>query len=162
MSTVLAKAEEIARRAHEGQIEESTGDPYIRHIERVVALVEGEDAKAVAWMHDVLEDTPMTDIQLIAEGIPEHIVDSVEILTRHGPESYADYIDYIKKIGDSLAIAVKIADLRDHLRPNCPERLRPRYEKAWTELTGKPLPGTVQDSGDPGMSLFWFPDQDSK
>jgi hypothetical protein len=32
---------------------------------------------------------------------------------------------------------VKLADLKDHFRPNCPARLRPRYENAWKTLTGE-------------------------
>jgi hypothetical protein len=70
-------------------------------------------------------------------GFPEVVIEAVDVLTRKPTETYADYIEYIAKIGDPLAIAVKIADLRDHLRPNCPARLRPRYLKAWKTLTGE-------------------------
>jgi hypothetical protein len=55
---VVQIAERIARVAHAGQKEESTGDDYIHHVERVAALVDGDDAKAVAWLHDVIEDNP--------------------------------------------------------------------------------------------------------
>jgi (p)ppGpp synthase/HD superfamily hydrolase len=130
-------AESIARRAHHGQTEEGTGDPYIRHVQRVVAMVDGNEAKAVAWLHDVIEDSPVTAGGLLAAGLP--IVSSVTCLTRLSG-SYAEYIERLKASGDSVAISVKIADLRDHLRPNCPARLRPRYEAAWSVLTSEPLP----------------------
>jgi hypothetical protein len=137
-SPFLLLAEDIAREAHAGQTEESTGDSYIKHVERVVDLVEGDDAKAVAWLHDVIEDSPNTADDLIARGMPMRIVAAVALLTRHErTETYADYIQNIKARGDPLAIAVKLADLKDHFRPNCPARLRPRYEKAWKTLTGQ-------------------------
>lgn len=139
-SAILSQAEGIARTAHEGQNEESTGDPYIRHIERVVDLVEGTDAKAVAWLHDVLEDTDIESDDLVKAGIPDNIVNAVMQLSRDPVRPYAEYIQDIKESDSYLAISVKRADLRDHLRPNCPERLRPRYEKGWSVLTDEPPP----------------------
>lgn len=134
METELQIAERIARSAHTGQVEESTCDDYI---ERVVALVEGKKAKAVAWLHDVLEDTPLDGASLLEGGISDRVVAAVTRLTRLEEEPYIKYIQRIKKSGDNLALAVKIADLQDHLRPNCPKRLRPRYEKALWILGGK-------------------------
>jgi (p)ppGpp synthase/HD superfamily hydrolase len=134
----ILKAETIARVAHAGQKEESTGDDYIRHIERVVALVEGNEAKAVAWLHDILEDTPITVDGLRAAGISERVIRAVWLLTRQPGETYSEnYIPTIQQSGDPLAIAVKLADLKDHLRPNCPEQLRPRYENALMMLEGR-------------------------
>ena len=137
-----AIAERIAREAHAGQTEESTGDNYIRHVERVVALVEGCDEKAVAWLHDVIEDSRFYASNLFAAGIPWRIIDAVVWLTRPEFGSYAEYIQMIKDSGDPLAIAVKIADLRDHLRPPglfcLVPSLRKRYEAAWLRLTGEP------------------------
>lgn len=129
-------AERIAREAHAGQKEASTGEDYIHHVERVVAMVEGEEAKAVAWLHDVIEDTNITIRDLCRAGLSDDVIDAVERLTRDVADSYyADYIEIIRACGSQVALAVKLADLRDHLRPNCPERLRPRYEKALAVLT---------------------------
>ena len=95
--------------------------------------VDDGDPKAVAWLHDVLEDCPITAVDLISSGVPPRIVDAVVLLT-NTHVTYADYIQHVKASGNKLAIQVKIADLWDHLRPNCPERLRPRYEKALVTL----------------------------
>src|SRR5262245_1068168 len=128
-------AEQIARTAHAVQIELSTGDPYIRHLERVVALVEadphvsGDQVLAVAWLHDVLEDTTETVDSLQQAGLSEAVIDAVRQLTRTG-EVYAEYIDQMRQRGHPWVYAVKLADLADHLRPNCPPSLRPRYERA--------------------------------
>ena len=83
---------------------------------------------------------------LLAAGISQSTISSVLRLTRApyegrcGGETYARYIDCLKASGDAIAIEVKIADLRDHFRPNCPPRLRPRYEAAWAVLVGTAVP----------------------
>jgi len=150
----LALAERMARFAHRGQKEESTGDDYILHVERVVALTAGgADAKAVAWLHDVVEDCDLfgndpDDLLRVMFSAP--VVEAVLELTRGWhvatAEPYADYIEHIRLSGNDLALKVKLADLADHLRPNCPERLRKRYERAWQALTGTPWV-QVQEAG---------------
>ena len=139
MLTELEKAERIARYAHEHQIEEATGDPYILHVERVVRLVTAAGAshavKAVAWLHDVIEDSTWTRHQLIERaGISEPVAEAVEVLSQREGESYEDYIRRVVLSRNPLALPVKLADLQDHLRPNCPVRLRPRYERALHEF----------------------------
>jgi hypothetical protein len=61
----------------------------------------------------------------------------VVILTR-GNESYAEYIETVKARKNALALAVKIADLRDHLREETydvlPRARRRRYELALERL----------------------------
>ena len=132
-------AERIARLAHAGQTEESTGDDYIRHVERVVGLVDGDDAKAVAWLHDVIEDSDWTAVDLARAGIAPLVIAAVELLTHDPRVSYEEYIAALVESqapAAPLARAVKRADLRDHLRPNCPARLQSRYEAALIVLTG--------------------------
>lgn len=135
--TELAVAEAIARNAHAGQKCTVTGEPYIRHIERVVAMVDGDEAKAVAWLHDVLEDTDVTSRDLARAGLSDAVIDSVEDLTRSPDDSYSVYILSLVTQSRALARTVKLADLRDHIRPDCPARLRPRYLSAWLTLTGE-------------------------
>jgi len=55
-----------AAKVHEGQ---SYGaEPYTVHLEAVVAIVRGvessEEAVAVAWLHDAVEDTEATNIEI--------------------------------------------------------------------------------------------------
>lgn len=134
---VTYHAECIARKAHAGQTEPSTGYPYICHVERVVAMVEGPAEKATAWLHDVIEDSDLREEDLAESGIPADIVEAVELLTREpNRETYAEYIGRIKRSGNSVAIAVKVADLQDHLGGNCPASLVTRYSNALKELKG--------------------------
>lgn len=143
-------AEQIARLAHDGQFDKFTPQtPYIQHVERVVALVDGADAKQVAWLHDVVEDTRWTVGALQLAGVSQRIIDAVAILTRQqqsGQTTYAEYIAAVKTSNNPLALAVKIADLKDHLRPEGIELMRPsmrmRYEAALVELMPLPAPPT--------------------
>lgn len=138
-SNVLDFAARVARAAHYGQTDKA-GDPYEDHLSRVVELVPGVVPKTVAWLHDVVEDSEFgndSEIRLTLLGFSPAVVRSVLILTRgyfQPCTSYAAYIDSIIESNDQVAIAVKMADLTDHLRPNCPTSLRPRYEAALAQL----------------------------
>jgi len=134
-------AEQIARKAHEGQVEKWGGHPYVQHLERVVALVDSPEAKEVAWLHDVLEDSDLTHRDLEKAGIAPAIADAVLLLTR-GSETYAEYIETLRAKRNLLALVVKIADLQDHLRDETLDRLpvsmRRRYERALHTLMRVP------------------------
>lgn len=105
--TEIAKA--IAIQAHEGQLDKA-GKPYIEHPRTVAGSVEGDVAKAVAWLHDVVEDSSMTLEDLKAEGIAPEIINHVRLLTHDKSVPYLEYIAAIK--GDPVAREVKLADLR--------------------------------------------------
>lgn len=57
----VTNARELARQAHLGQ--PYGNDPYIVHLDEVANIVEdyGEDYSIVAYLHDILEDTQITD-----------------------------------------------------------------------------------------------------
>lgn len=127
-------AERIAREAHHGQKDKS-GVDYIEHPRRIADALRDEDAKAVAWLHDVLEDTPMTPKALSDAGIDSRIICAVLCLTRKSTETYKQFIERIASNGDRLAVQVKLADLQDNLRPGCPDEMRERrYLPAITRL----------------------------
>ena len=69
----LEAALEFARRAHAGAVDKA-GRPYIEHIERVVARLDGEEERIVAALHDIVEDTEHGPDDLRAAGLPEHLV----------------------------------------------------------------------------------------
>jgi (p)ppGpp synthase/HD superfamily hydrolase len=109
----IEKALQIAARAHEGQ-RDKEGLPYILHPLRVMGGVDGEEAKIVAVLHDVIEDTPVTADDLRREGFSESIVAAVLCVTHRKDEPYADYVVRCK--GDEVARQVKLADLEDNSR----------------------------------------------
>jgi len=68
--TMIAKAYEIAKKAHEGQVRKS-GEPYIIHplnVAIILADLELDKETIIAGLlHDVIEDTIMTEEDLIKE-----------------------------------------------------------------------------------------------
>ncbi len=105
---------DIAREAHRGQVDKA-GQPYINHPCRVSLSrwCEGLEERVVALLHDVLEDSEITAEELIDNGIPERLVESVQCLTRQPNERYADFIE--RCCSDPIAARVKLADLEDNL-----------------------------------------------
>lgn len=65
---MIRRAAEFARNAHEGMFRKGTRIPYIYHPMEVALLAAGmtrdEDVIAAAYLHDVLEDTPVTAEEL--------------------------------------------------------------------------------------------------
>ena len=101
----------LALAAHRGQ-RDKVGEPYIRHVVRVAETV-SDDARIAALLHDVLEDGDVAAPELVAKGVPEAIVATVETLTRRDGEPYEHYIERVA--ADPVARAVKLADLADNL-----------------------------------------------
>ena len=86
------------------------GEPYCLHPEAVAGRCRSPLAKAVAYLHDVVEDTGLTGGELEAMGVPRKVVRRVELLTK--PEG-APYMDYVGKVSeDPVAAEVKYCDLK--------------------------------------------------
>lgn len=126
----------IALEAHQGQ---KYGDlPYAVHVLDVAAMLAplGPRFQALAYVHDVLEDTdyefPPLNFFTDAEWA------SVDAITRREGERYFDYVRRCKQ--DFVARVVKIADIRYHLDPSrvdaISESQQERYRKALVILEG--------------------------
>ena len=108
-SIMLSKAIAIASSAFVGE-EDKSGEPYILHCLHVMNNV-GDDKEimAIAVLHDVIEDTRITQTDLIDAGLSIRIVQGVIRMTHKDGESY---LDYIKRVSESMdTIIVKMADL---------------------------------------------------
>lgn len=120
----------IAKDAHKGQVDKA-GVDYIQHPLFVASLVEGELAKTVALLHDVVEDSDWTLEDLRKEGLPEEVVQAVGIITKKRNENYEEYILRVKQ--NPLARQVKLADLQHNSDlsrlANVTDRDRKRVEK---------------------------------
>ncbi len=111
---ISTRAEAIARAAHAGQVDKS-GQPYIDHPARVAARVQGDELlEAIAWLHDVVEDTDVQLVDLQAE-FPLEVVDAVDAITHRPGEPRADY--YARVSRNPLARQVKDADIDDNTDP---------------------------------------------
>ena len=101
-------AYETAVNAHKGQVDKA-GIDYIQHPVAVAEKVETPVEKAVAYLHDVVEDTDVTLDDLRQKGFPEEVVTAVDCLTKRDGEPLPDYLLRVK--GNALARTVKLADL---------------------------------------------------
>lgn len=105
----VIKAHEVAKKAQSGQIDKA-GIDYIKHPETVASFVATDEEKAVAYLHDVIEDTSLTLLDLKKEGFSKNIIEAVDILTKKKGQDYQSYLNLVKK--NELARVVKLADLR--------------------------------------------------
>ena len=99
----------IAKKAHEEQYDKA-GVAYIKHPLFVASLVDTKEEKAVALLHDVLEDSPYTAEELILAGLPETVVTAVQVLTKKKGQDYQQYLELVKS--NPIARCVKLADLK--------------------------------------------------
>ena len=107
--SIVDLALSIARKAHEGQLDKA-GVAYIEHPIYVANQVDTEEEKAVALLHDVIEDSPVSAEELLQAGLPETVVTAVQVLTKKKEQDYQTYLETVKK--NPLARLVKLADLK--------------------------------------------------
>lgn len=113
---LIHKALSIAKEAHASQVDKA-GVEYIYHPITVALLCETAEEKAVALLHDTLEDCPdVVTYDKLVEEVGKEVADAVQLLTNDGNRgTYLEYVQSIKDSGNSLAIAVKRADLTMNL-----------------------------------------------
>ena len=99
----------IARQAHEGQLDKA-GVDYIEHPIYVASQVDTEEEKAVALLHDVIEDSSVTAEELLNAGLPETVVTAIQILSKKKGQDYQTYLENVKS--NPLARVIKLADLK--------------------------------------------------
>lgn len=111
---------ELVIGAH-GDQKDRAGKPYFDHLKRVATAVDmmvgpdlRYDATLTGLLHDILEDTDVTFIDLNeCDDIPDTVVGAVRYLTKQDGQ---DYMEYIKIVSSNpIARAVKLADLRDNM-----------------------------------------------
>lgn len=115
-SEMRRKAEELAEAAHHGQLDKA-GKPYFEaHLtpvaEHAYAQERDYEVATVAYLHDILEDTDVTE-ETLREQFPDHIVDAVVALTRKQFEPYMAYLLNVKC--NPLARKVKLYDLANNM-----------------------------------------------
>lgn len=101
-------AKEMAVKAHYGQLDKG-GRPYIEHPAYVAAMMDDDTCRAVAWLHDVVEDTTVTLEYIEAVGFSSEVIAAVDALTHRVGESYSDYLSRVAH--NPIARKVKLADL---------------------------------------------------
>jgi (p)ppGpp synthase/HD superfamily hydrolase len=144
----LERAIEIAVLAHKGASDKS-GAPYILHPLRLMFGIEDIEAKIVAVLHDVVENSKPPHRwglqELETEGFSSTVIDALDCVTKRQDEAYEAFIDRI--LPNPIAGRVKIADLLDNMNlvrlgreitEKDVARLR-KYQRALARLTKQPL-----------------------
>ena len=120
--TPVERAAEFARLAHESinQRRKYTDEPYIVHPARVAELVasvtDDENMLCAAWLHDVVEDTPVTLAQ-IHEEFGADVAELVRGLTKVSTRSDGDRASRVAidrqdtASTDSRTQTIKLADM---------------------------------------------------
>ena len=130
MTRLVDRAHEFACAAHRGigQVRKYTGQPYEEHLRRVAEIVASvtDDAEtiAAAWLHDVVEDTPVTvsDVERAFGADVGTLVEALSDVSRpeDGNRAARKAIDraHLAK-APPRAQTVKLADLIDNCQDIC-------------------------------------------
>lgn len=113
--TLVDRAMRLAFAAHEGQ-KRHEGTPYITHPVSVALMLAqhgfGEEVVAAALVHDVLEDTGITEDEMLQE-LGDAVAVIVQALSYDHSVPYKEqrerYIESVRQAGES-AMAVSVAD----------------------------------------------------
>lgn len=92
---VVERARVLARAAHAEQVDESGAPYYEGHLldvhRRVAAYGGAAEDQAAALLHDVVEDTGVTEDDLVAAGFPDRTALTVHLLTKRPDEQLGTY-----------------------------------------------------------------------
>lgn len=115
-----ARAQDLAERLHASDREDD-GTPLLHHIRRVAGLATPE-ARPVAWLHEALGWTAVTEQELLLEGLDDDELRALRLLHMTTvPRTARAYLAHLELVARSagesgrLARLVKIGDLRDRL-----------------------------------------------
>lgn len=107
-------AQHMATVYHKHQVDIG-GAPYIEHPKAVASrLPQDEQLQTLAWLHDLVEDTPLTLEQLSHYPFDPEVLQGLQIITRIDQESYDAYLSRV--MTSRLATLVKIQDLHENSR----------------------------------------------
>jgi len=123
---LIAKAYKFAEHAHEGQ-KRMSGEPYFVHLHEVAKILAGleMDAQTIAagYLHDVLEDTQITEEEIKKE-FGEDIVFLINGVTKLGTLKYRGHERHVESLrkffvamaNDLRVVIIKFADRLHNLR----------------------------------------------
>ena len=131
------KAMQMALGAHQGQMYGHHSYDY--HLNSVVIKCNelygncdsAENLIAVAWLHDILEDTDVSAAALSFK-FESGIVNAVVSVSKIKGENYSKYIDRVK--GNRLSLKVKIADTLCNLEESIKIQDQRRIKKYTKQL----------------------------
>lgn len=111
LESQLGHAIALAANYHSDQFDRG-GNPYILHCLKVMHYTKSErlELKIAAVLHDIVEDTEMTLLNLELQGFNPVSLEIIDLLTKKEGQSPEEYLAGILK--NHGACIVKLADLR--------------------------------------------------
>lgn len=119
------RARLLATFAHDGQVD-AGGTWYIAHPSVVASMararaerdgdLDPDVVEMVGWLHDVVEDTPVTLEDLHRFSCPQEVLYAVGAITKRPEEATLDYYARVKR--NPYALAVKRADVEHNADPD--------------------------------------------
>ena len=113
MSQYLHKAITIACEAHQGQ-SSIDGEPYILHPLRLLIKAKSNEERIIAVIHDVIEKSNISLVDLKNKGFDQNIISSIDSLSRRRSEPYIDYIGRLMQ--NRISVKIKLLDLADNIK----------------------------------------------
>lgn len=128
----VKRAEEMAKKAHEGQFRK-TGEPYIVHPMAVKKILEDwgmdEDTVIAGILHDTVEDTDLTlkdieeefgeSVAFLVDGVTKlsNARDGMRDIDTYLPETKDNFLRLMIALGDDIRVLIiKLADRLHNLR----------------------------------------------
>ena len=106
----------LAEKYHKGQFRKGEGNvPYIVHPQAVAETLTGwgekpaADSVKTAWGHDLLEDTAVSESEILAVS-NEHVLNCIKMLTKPDGVKKSNYLQGVADSGIRDVLLVKIAD----------------------------------------------------
>lgn len=129
---------------------DKAGKPYLWHLLRVSNSLDLEIEKIAGLLHDVLEDTEITEMDLLEVGIPKEVIEIVKLVTHDKIDKsnmtkeekldlYNKEIDKVINSGNIQAIRLKEADMSDNYDLDRLKELPPDKQEWFHEKYGKQL-----------------------
>lgn len=109
----LELAKQLAKEYHKGQVDKAGVDYFSGHVMSVVNGVNTVEEKIVAYLHDTLEDTELSYLDLMVLEFSDKVINAVMFLTKDKKERYEDYLKRVK--ANELATTVKLSDLTNNM-----------------------------------------------
>lgn len=104
------KTEDLVKLLFQDKVDKA-GKPYIDHLYHVRDHFSSSNERIIALLHDVLEDTELTALDLEQLGYSREIIETVQLLTRSKDNTYEEYIDDLLESNSKEAIRIKYVDL---------------------------------------------------
>ena len=128
----VALARVLCRKYHKGQFRNDKVTPYHTHPFAVADMVDTNDRKCIAYLHDIVEDTNCTVADLIQYGFNNNVISGVILITKEKNESIETY--YYGMASHSDCVVVKLADMAHNMSQIPSEKSKARYLKGFTFL----------------------------